>query len=235
MHRILYYLGLFFVTQISAQDSKQLRGSWELQQDSLLHLVLVSSQYYTYTVFSESSKTFVHTEGGRWRTFAESPVVETITEFNASDITQVKEKAIDTFFLKKFHKGVAQPFDISRWKHSSNGSGPLDANWRISEREQNGSMQTIPEGSRKTIKILVGTWFQWAAINTATGEFFGTGGGTFSYSPGSYTETIRFFSRNNSKVGIKLEFSDTISNGKWDHRGKSSKGDPIHEIWIKTD
>jgi hypothetical protein len=71
------------------------------------------------------------------------------------------------------------------------------------------------------------------AINTQTGEFFGTGGGTYTFENNVYTENIDFFSRDNSRVGASLEFKGTVNGNKWDHSGKSSKGDPIHEEWTR--
>ena len=63
----------------------------------------------------------------------------------------------------------------------------------------------------------------------------GTGGGTYSTINGIYTENIEFFSRDNSKAGLSLEFSYSIENNEWNHSGYSSKGDPMHEIWIRRE
>ena len=86
-------------------------------------------------------------------------------------------------------------------------------------------MNNIKRSARKTIKILTGERFQWAAINTATGEFFGTGGGTYTFKDGRYSEKIEFFSRDSSRVGITLDFEGKVEGVNWHHRGKSSKGD----------
>jgi len=84
---------------------------------------------------------------------------------------------------------------------------------------------------RKTMKILSGTRFQWIAYNTETKEFKGTGGGTYTTIDGKYTEQIEFFSRDDAKVGLRLQFDFAVKDGKWQHQGLSSKGAPIHEIW----
>ncbi|MEL7147197.1 MAG: membrane or secreted protein, partial [Bacteroidota bacterium] len=84
---------------------------------------------------------------------------------------------------------------------------------------------------RKTMKILSGTRFQWIAYNTETREFKGTGGGTYTTENGRYTENIEFFSKDDSKAGISLQFDFEIVDGDWHHSGLSSKGTPIHEIW----
>jgi hypothetical protein len=85
------------------------------------------------------------------------------------------------------------------------------------------------------MKILSGTRFQWIAYNIETKEFFGTGGGTYTTVDGKYTENIAFFSRDNSRVGASLQFDFTLENGEWHHKGLSSKGDPIHEIWTRRE
>src|SRR5690554_5792392 len=91
------------------------------------------------------------------------------------------------------------------------------------------------KGTRKTLKLLTATHFQWFAIDPGKNEFYGTGGGTYSFENGKYTENIEFFSRDNSRVGAALSFDDRIEDDKWIHTGLSSKGDPIHEVWEKID
>jgi len=46
-----------------------------------------------------------------------------------------------------------------------------------------------------------------------------------------YIENIEFFSRDDAKAGLSLSFNYELIDGKWNHSGKSSKGDSIHEIW----
>ena len=117
------------------------------------------------------------------------------------------------------------------WKQLDEGGTPLSGSWRISERMRDGEMVPMKRGPRKTIKILSGTRFQWAAMNTETKQFMGTGGGTYTFERGGYTEQIEFFSRDNSRVGMSLSFEGEIEDDAWHHSGKSSKGNPINEIW----
>ena len=98
-------------------------------------------------------------------------------------------------------------------------------------KNADGAINSIPRGDRKTIKILVDGYFQWIAINPATKGFYGTGGGKYSFVNRQYTENIVFFSRDNSRVGAKLNFQGEIKDGAWHHSGLSSKGDPIYEVW----
>jgi hypothetical protein len=118
------------------------------------------------------------------------------------------------------------------WNRIDDGNpGELYGAWLITGRERNGEISRSTPGARKTMKILSGTRFQWIAYNTDTGEFFGTGGGTYTTENGKYTENIEFFSRDNSRVGRSLRFEYEIKDGEWHHSGLSSKGEPIYEIW----
>jgi hypothetical protein len=63
----------------------------------------------------------------------------------------------------------------------------------------------------------------------------GTGGGTYTTADGTYTENIEFFSRDDSKAGLSLNFNYELIDGNWNHTGLSSKGKPIHEIWSIRD
>ena len=112
------------------------------------------------------------------------------------------------------------------------GPGDLNGAWLMSGRYRNGEKQMRnTDRPRKTMKILSGTRFQWIAFDTEKKEFKGTGGGTYTTVEGKYSENIEFFSRDNSRVGMNLEFNYNIEKGDWIHKGKTSKGDPLHEIW----
>ena len=87
--------------------------------------------------------------------------------------------------------------------------------------------------SRKTLKFLVDGYFQWTAYNTEGFKFFGSGGGAFTSKEGTYTEHIEYFSRDNNKVGMSLSFEFNRNGNDWYHKGKSSKGQPMHEIWTQ--
>jgi hypothetical protein len=121
------------------------------------------------------------------------------------------------------------------YKRIDDGSAPLTGLWHITSRLQDDG-QVVPilrTGTRKTIKILSGTRFQWAAIDPGTKQFSGTGGGTYEFANGKYTEYIEFFSRDNSRVGASLSFDGKLEKGEWHHSGLSSRGDKIYEIWSR--
>jgi len=117
------------------------------------------------------------------------------------------------------------------WERVSDESDALTGNWVITGRKRNGEINTMTPGDRRTVKILSGGRFQWIAFNSATKEFNGSGGGTYTAENGKYIENIEFFSRDASRVGASLDFEYEVKDGKWHHKGKSSKGDPIYEIW----
>jgi len=71
------------------------------------------------------------------------------------------------------------------------------------------------------------------AINTETKEFFGTGGGSYTFKDGKYTEQIEFFSRDSSRVGASLSFDGSINGNVWTHKGFNSRGEPLHEEWTR--
>lgn len=81
------------------------------------------------------------------------------------------------------------------------------------------------------MKFLKDGFFQWIAFNTESFQFFGSGGGTYEAAAGKYTETITFFSRDNSRVGAVLPFEFDVQGPDWFHKGFSSKGAPMHEVW----
>ena len=83
------------------------------------------------------------------------------------------------------------------------------------------------------MKFLQDGHFQWIAFNTDTFQFFGSGGGFYTAENGIYTENIEFFSRNNTSVGRVLPFQYSVKGVDWHHQGKSSKGDPMYEVWTQ--
>jgi hypothetical protein len=44
---------------------------------------------------------------------------------------------------------------------------------------------------------------------------------------------VEFFSRDPQRVGRSLTFDYELKNGDWHHRGQSSTGNKIYEIWTR--
>jgi hypothetical protein len=182
-----------------------------------------------------SEKKFIATYGGTWQ--AKGNDIVLVEEFNTINLANIGKEV--TSPIKSAKGTIVTSFDgkpAITWKQIDAGKpGLLAGAWVITGRRNNGEMSKIVPGARRTMKILSGTRFQWIAYNTETKEFFGTGGGTFLTQNGKYTENIEFFSRDNSRVGNRLEFDFAIDGGTWNHKGLSSKGEPIDEIWTRRE
>ncbi len=208
-----------------------LRGAWKQVEGSRVRTLVLIDDYFSLTEFDIDGRKFYYTTGGTAR-FSDGKLSGTV-EYNSGDKSQVgktyswgMELAGTTVMLNR--SGAKE-----RWERTDDGTGALAGNWRITGRDQNGTMVEIKPAARKTIKLLSGQRFQWAAINTDTGEFFGTGGGTYSFRDGLYTEHIEFFSRDSSRVGMSLSFNGRVEGRNWYHSGKSSRGEPISEVWSR--
>lgn len=207
-------------------------GAWERTEGSVTHTLVIIDDYFSLSSFDVAGKRFIQTQGGTC-VMRDGQLTGTV-EYHTSD----KSKVGSTYAWKAVPRRDALRLvrDGAReeWRRTDDGTGPLAGNWRITGREQGGKMVEMqPRGGRKTIKLLSGQRFQWAAINTETGEFSGTGGGRYTFADGKYTEHIEFFSRDSSRVGMSLSFDGRVDGRHWYHSGKSSKGEPINERWTR--
>lgn len=212
----------------SIQKTSQLIGAWETTSDDKVGLWIVTEKHFSVTFYK--SDEFLYTEGGEWKLTADG--IELMWEYNTQDEGLVGTKRGYPIVVK----GSKLTMNDTEWKRVDNGGpGKLAGAWLITGRYRDGEMSERTPGARRTMKILSGTKFQWIAYNVDTKEFFGTGGGSYTTKDGKYIENIEFFSRDNSRVGASLQFDFKIENGKWRHSGKSSKGDPLDEVWTKRD
>ena len=187
------------------------------KEGNVTTIVQLIDKYYTEAVYQESPPKFISTKGGFISNYV-NPVVH--LEYN-SLFEQDSLKTITLADLNTFEKVDLQP-------------QPLDGLWLMGGRMRNDVMTNRDtSGPRKTLKVLYNGRFQWIAFHTETFAFMGTGGGSYYAENGVYKEYIEFFSRDNSRVGAVLPFEYELINGAWHHKGKSSKGDPIHEIWVQ--
>ena len=193
-------------------------------------LVLIDD-YFSLTEFDIEGKRFHYTTGGTAQ-YDHGRLTGTV-EYHSSDKSQVGKHYSWSLKTSGITAMLNRNGAEELWERTDDGTGALAGNWRITGRDQNGQMIDIKPAARKTIKLLSGQRFQWAAINTETGEFFGTGGGTYSFRDGQYTEHIEFFSRDSSRVGMSLSFNGRVEGRNWYHSGKSSRGEPISEVWSR--
>ena len=210
-----------------------LQGAWTTKDrnregEELTVTTIVMDGYIAESFYNVERKEFDHTFGGSWT--VEGNTFKLLREFSSRDSSSVGTTREIVFNLR----GDTITFEGDKriWTRIDNGqNGTLSGAWLITGRERDGEMNRREPDPRKTMKLLSDTRFQWIAYNTETKQFMGTGGGTYTARDKEYTENIEFFSRDSSRVGASLSFEFDVENGEWHHKGLSSKGDPIHEIW----
>ncbi len=207
------------------KEAKELKGAYGYSERGMKMVLLFEDGYFMQSVYQD--KQFVGTWGGTFDLKKDS------IQFNIEFHTRESKKVGNALTVPLQLKSNSLIIDKNEMQKIDDGNGALAGNWRITGRKQNDKMGEIQRGPRKTLKLLTGTRFQWAAINTETKEFFGTGGGTYTFTNGKYTENIEFFSRDSSRVGASLSFNGEVKGDQWIHSGLSSKGDPIYEIWSR--
>lgn len=222
---LLLTLSLMAQSPIGAWGGDHISKSGE----KLTSVVIFSDGYQAISVYNSETGKFVSANGGTWR--LDGTTMTEKVEFDSNNPDRVgQEVSFDVAVTDSTISIVGSGKILSR---IDNGSpGELQGAWLMSGRVRDGEIQQRDTSKpRKTMKILSGTRFQWIAYNTDTKEFKGTGGGTYTTIDGKYTETIAFFSKDNTRVGMSLGFNYNIVDGNWNHTGRSSKGAPIHEIW----
>ncbi|MFY0603512.1 MAG: membrane or secreted protein [Flavobacteriaceae bacterium] len=228
---IVFLISIFFSLTFHAQG---IIGAWETvakseNGDLLKSVVIIADGYQVLTTYNATTGKFIHTNGGAWK--LEGDTITEKIEFHSDKPELVGTQV--SFKIRVTENEIVMIETGSKLKRIDNGlPGKLQGAWLMSGRIRSGKTQ-LRDASRprKTMKILSGTRFQWIAYNTETKKFMGTGGGTYTTKNGEYVENIEFFSRDNSKAGLRLKFDYKLIDKKWHHSGLSSKGKPIHEIW----
>jgi len=236
MKKILFLLVCTFLSLgISAQS---FNGAWERTYtsengDEYKSVVIISDGYQVISVYKSDTGEFVSTNGGTWELNGDTATE--LIEFDTNNSERVGTELSFKVFITDSTMGIVGS-DMVFNRIVPGDPGKLQGAWLMSGRIKDGETQERDtSGPRKTMKILSGSRFQWIAYNIETQQFMGTGGGTYTTVNGEYSETIEFFSRDNSRVGANLKFDYKLVDGNWHHSGLSSKGDPIHEIWSLRD
>jgi hypothetical protein len=227
---IMLLLVTAFEKDAAFQESVQ--GAWQRQDGTMKQVVIIQDDYFSLTAYDQVNRKFNGTYGGTLS--VSSNALHANIEFDTQNKDQVGQHKHYNFQLVDKNK---LKMNISgqdlEWVRLDEGKTGLAGNWRITARMNNGQLQPMQRSARKTLKLLSGTRFQWMAINPETKEFFGTGGGNYTFKDGKYIENIEFFSRDSNRVGATLSFDGSVSGKVWTHKGLSSRGEPIHEEWTK--
>lgn len=212
--------------------SESVQGAWTSTSknkngEEITHTAIVVDGYLAEALYNKESKKFVRTFGGSWT--VKENVFYLKEEFSSTDSTVIGSIRESTFKMKG--DTIIFEGEDKIWTRIDNSYTDLKGPWLITGRKRDGEMSNWIPGTRKTMKILSGSRFQWIAFDTKNGSFKGTGGGTYTAKNGEYIEHIEFFSRDSSRVGAFLSFEYSVEDGEWNHSGLSSKGNPIYEIW----
>ena len=237
IHKIKFTLTLSVLILINLFSYAQSPvGAWERFYDdedgnNIRSVVIFSERFQSIVMYNAKTGEFIYSNGGTWE--LNGNMMTEKVEFDTANSERVGDEL--TFEVIITNNSLSIP--DANWEFSKIDDGmpgELNGAWLMSGRYRNGEKQMrSTDRPRKTMKILSGTRFQWIAFDTEKKEFKGTGGGTYTTINGKNSEKIEFISRDNSRVGMNLEFNYDIDKGNWIHKGKTSKGDPLHEIWVK--
>lgn len=240
MKRVFHFsvLALFFITgSVWAQDP--MNGGWNLVSvngQSLGGTETVTICQDGYFMFGQyqSDGAFLNAGGGNYE--LEGDELRMVYDFFATDNSRVRVPETYEAQLQDNTLTVkGMPGGTQIWERIEEEPTPLSGVWYFATRvdEEGNEGERRRPGTRMTLKILGGGRFQWAAFNYESKEFRGTGGGIYKTQDGTYGEQIEFFSRDDSRVGGVLSFEYSRSGDDWYHKGKSSSGDPLYEVWTK--
>lgn len=224
--------------ELSAQN---LSGAWKLVSYNGKPLSgecikIYSEGYFMFATYSADG-VFVKAGGGNYKANGKEYIE--VLDFYTSDSTQVRKPLTYGLSLKNNELTISAKGleNVETWTKIREVPTPLTGAWRFGARVNEEGIAGQRRGGdspRQTMKILSGNYFQWAAFNSETKQCSGTGGGTYKLQNNQYSETIRFFSRDNTRVGISLTFDCKLDGTDWYHKGKGTTGNPVSEVWEKV-
>jgi len=232
MKNLIALLLLATLININLQAQSTINGAWKLTDDKNNHQLFFQNGFFFHTIHQGNQ--FVMTRGGNFSLDGAKLMVKIL--FNSADTNEVSKELTIPFLVNKGVLSLSLRGANTKFERVDDGKAPLAGVWHITGRMgDDGKIAEIHQtGTRQTYKLLTGTKFQWVAIDPAKKQFSGTGGGSYTFKDGKYTENIEFFSRDNTRVGASLVFDGKLENGQWHHSGLSSKGAKIYEVWSNT-
>lgn len=229
----LVFVFSFVFSLCLAQPS--LVGAWETEftgerGEPLTITVIFSEKHQAMAMYNAKGE-LIGTQGGTWK--LENDILTEKNEFDSFSPENVGVESEMRIVLSDSSLFIPEN-NISLQRVDDGKPGKLAGAWLFYSRNIKGSEFTR-EGDhpRKTMKILSGTRFQWIAYDTESREMIASGGGSYHTQNGKYVEAIKFFAKDPTRTGMKLEFDYDLKNRDWRHTGLSSKGDPIDETWQK--
>jgi hypothetical protein len=219
-----------FLAMAPAEAGSDLTGAWKhVREDGTVGAWIITDDHFSIAWYRSDPAKFISTEGGAWSRTDDGGIRLTY-EFDTAKPNRVGTSRTIQVDLSEGSMSAGG----AGWTRIDDGApGALQGSWLMTGRKRDGEISTRRPGARRTMKILSGTRFQWIAYNVETKEFFGSGGGTYSTVDGKYTENIEFFSRDDTRTGRSLEFQYDMVESAWHHIGKSTAGEPMHEVWSR--
>lgn len=240
--KVLMKFLMIFILTASVVYGQSLNGAWKLVTQNGKPFTeeavkIYSDSYFMFAIYDKEGK-FIKAGGGIYS--VDKKNYTEVLDFYTTDSTKVRQPVNYSYSLKKDELTIEAPMHgmvlKETWKKVDATTSPLNGAWRFGARVNDEGVAGERRGGtspRQTLKILSGNHFQWAAFNYETKQFMGTGGGTYKLEGGKYTETIRFFSRDNSRAGMSLTFDCRLEGTDWYHKGKGTTGNPVSEVWEK--
>ncbi|MCI4670611.1 MAG: hypothetical protein MRZ79_20925 [Bacteroidia bacterium] len=106
----------------------------------------------------------------------------------------------------------------------------IEGAWRLDKIEGR-STESV---GIQMVKILSDGYFMFAYFNESTQQFFSSGGGTYTFYNGIYTEKIEFHTINPEIIGKTVKFQAEFNNGRWIHKGMVA-GEQLSEEFTRID
>ena len=218
----------------SGNSASAIVGAWQTSQGENETTIICTEKFFSVAIYNRENKEFIGTYGGSYGLDGNN-YVATI-EFHSLNPETVGNEFRGQFTLRENTLTLEEQAGSTDYQRLDGGTpGQLAGAWLITGRVRDGQTSKMTPGARRTMKILSGTRFQWIAYNVESGEFSGTGGGTYTTRNGKYTENIEFFSRDSSRVGASLTFDFLMEGDIWRHKGTSSTGQPVNEVWTRRE
>lgn len=227
-----------------------LQGAWIMSEKNgqsmdelgIQMVKLLSGGHFMFAFFNEKDKKFFSAGGGKY-TFENGIYKEHITfhTINPDLIGTTLSFKCELKDGKWHHTGRINDHDLNEvFVKADDNFTVLEGAWEMeSFMNTSGKMEHFTQGSAKKVKLLAGNRFQWSYYDPQGGFFIETGGGTYSYENGVYTEQIEYYSNDSSPlVGQDQKFVCILKEGQWHHHEVSATrgNDPyISEVWHRAE
>lgn len=233
---IIIFLVLLLGFNINAQI---LNGAWRLVEKNGKQITdesikLYSNSYFTYAAYDKDSGEFIEAKGGVYSLNKLSYKEHLDIDSNEPSNSGKTLEYLITLDGKSLILTNLLTGEEETWEKFDDGDNYQMAYcWRIHKKKDEGDedWRTIEYRPRKTLKMITNNRYQVLALNSETGQFVGSSGGTWSSESNTYVEHVEFFSKDQSNVGRSLVFKRAFEDGLWLHTGKATKGEEMMEYW----